>query len=300
MAAAVTACDAAFGAAPQTMSLRFGYSLYGMKTLPLEGALAACAEIGYDSIELATMDGWPADAAKLSTDSRRQLASRIGELKLSLAALMENLPLDVDDARHRENLDRLRAAAELAHELVPEDAPLIETVLGGQPGTWESVRDRFAARLTDWERVAAASEAVVAVKPHRFGAMNAPEHAIWLLERVKSPWARLVYDYSHFQHREFTMAETLRQLLPLAAMIHVKDTVVVDGKPRFVLPGDGGVDYVALLKQAMASGFSGSICVEVSGMVQQQPGYDAVAAAKHAYQNLAPAFAKAGISRRAR
>ncbi|OYV78706.1 MAG: hypothetical protein B7Z73_19470 [Planctomycetia bacterium 21-64-5] len=80
-------------------------------------------------------------------------------------------------------------------------------------------------------------------------------------------------------------------------MIHIKDTVVEHGQPRFVLPGDGGVDYVALLTQAVTGGFSGPICVEVSGMVQKQPGYDPVAAAKHAYQNVAPTFAKAGVSR---
>ena len=222
--------------------LSLGYSLYGMKTLPLERALAACAEIGYDAVELAAMDGWPADPAKLSVDARWQLSRQLGDLKLSLTALMENLSLDVSDDQHRRNLDRLRAAADLAHALVPQPAPLIETVLGGKPGTWEAVRDRFAARLADWEQVAAASDTVLAVKPHRFGAMNAPEHVLWLLNQVRSRWVRLVYDYSHFQHRGFRLPETLRQLAPLAAMIHIKDTVIEQGVARFVLPGDGGVD----------------------------------------------------------
>lgn len=297
-AAAMTACNQALASsASQAAITQFGYSLYGMKTLPLERALAAATEIGYDAIELAAMDGWPADPAKLSTDSRQQLSRQLADLKLSLVALMVNLSLDVDDAQHRQNVDSLRAVADLAHELAADRPPLIETVLGGKAGTWEKLRERFAARLTDWERVAAKSETVIAVKPHRFGAMNAPQHALWLLERVNSRWIRLVYDFSHFQHREFTLAETLRQLAPLAAMIHIKDTVIEHGQPRFVLPGDGGVDYVDLLKQAVGSGFSGPICVEVSGMVQNQPSYDAVAAAKHAYRSVAPAFAKAGVSR---
>jgi sugar phosphate isomerase/epimerase len=296
-AAVAIAWDEALAIAPQAPTLPFGYSLYGMKTLPLERALATCAEIGYDTVELASMDGWPADPATLSNESRRRLSRQLNELNLSLAALMENLPLDVDDVRHRKNLDRLQAAADLAHALAGERAPPIETVIGGQPGTWDAVRERFAARLTDWERMAAKTETVVAIKPHRFGAMSTPEQALWLLERTESRWIRLVYDYSHFQHREFSMVETVQQLTPSSVMIHIKDTVIEDGKPKFVLPGEGGVDYDVLLRQAAACGFSGPICVEVSGMVQNQPGYDAIASAKRAYQNIAPAFAKAGISR---
>jgi sugar phosphate isomerase/epimerase len=140
----------------------------------------------------------------------------------------------------------------------------------------------------------------VAVKPHRFGAMNTPEQSLWLLEQVPGRWIRLVYDYSHFQHRNYALADTLRQLLPSTAMMHIKDTVIEEGKPRFVLPGEGGVDYSALLRQAATDAFTGAVCVEVSGMVQNQPGYDAIAAARRAYQNVAPAFDKAGVSRTAR
>lgn len=278
-------------------AIKFAYSLYGMKQLPLDQALAACAEIGYDAVELAVMEGWPADPKTLSSAARQELSKRMAELKLSLAALMENLPLDVDDARHRQNLERLRLAAELAHDLTPDRPPIIETVLGGKPGDWPAVRDRFAARLADWQRVAAENEIVVAIKPHRFGAMNLPEQAIWLLEQVNSPWIRLVYDYSHFQHRDLPLADTMRKLLPSSAMIHIKDTVIEAGQPRFVLPGDGGVDYVALLREAAAMNYSGTVCVEVSGMLQNQPGYDAVASARRAYQNVAPAFIKAGVAR---
>ncbi|HET6882432.1 MAG TPA: sugar phosphate isomerase/epimerase [Pirellulales bacterium] len=295
--AVILAGNRALTGESEAATIPFAYSLYGMKMLPLERALAACAEMGYDAVELATMEGWHADPAKLSGESRQKLSRLLSDLNLGLASLMENVALDVDDAVHRRNVDRLRSVAEIAHELAPDRPPLIETVLGGKAGTWESVRERFAARLTDWERVAADTQTVLAVKPHRFGAMNTPEQALWLLERVQSPWIRLVYDFSHFQHREFAMTDTLRQLLPSAAMIHIKDAVVEDGKPRFVLPGDGGVDYVELLKQAVAGGFSGPVCVEVSGMVQSQRGYDAIAAAERAYQNVAPAFSKAGVSR---
>src|SRR5581483_7835419 len=114
-AAALLACNRVRADAPQAARLPFAYSLYGMKALPLEQALASCAEIGYDAVELAAMEGWPADPAKLSDESRLRLSRQLKEHNLSLAALMDNLPLDVDDARHRKNLERLQAAADLAH-----------------------------------------------------------------------------------------------------------------------------------------------------------------------------------------
>ncbi|HVX64061.1 MAG TPA: hypothetical protein VHC19_25790, partial [Pirellulales bacterium] len=89
----------------------------------------------------------------------------------------------------------------------------------------------------------------------------------------------------------------LQQMLPLTRFIHVKDTVLDKGKARFVLPGEGGFNYVPLLREAAELGYRGCICVEVSGMVSGQPGYDPVAAAQRSYDNLAPAFDKAGVAR---
>ena len=277
----------------QLASITFGFSLYGMRRLSLDDALEACRRIGYDAVELAVMPDWPADPRRLSKDDRRQLRERLGELKLELPALMENLPLDVDAGGHRSQLDRLKAAAELGHDLCPDRPPFVETIIGGKNGQWEELRDQFAERLSDWAAIAEQTQTVCCIKPHRFGAMNTPQQAVWLVEQVASPWLKLAYDYSHFQHRDMPLADTLRAMMPHVRFVHVKDTVVENGQARFVLPGDGGVDYVELLKQLQAVGYRGCVCVEVSGMVQNQPGYDPIAAARRSYANLAPAFEKA-------
>lgn len=277
--------------------MTLGYSLYGMKSLSLDAALAACAKIGYDAVELAVMPDWPASPASLSSEDRRQLRERLKELGLSLPALMENLNLGVDDAADRGQLDRLKAAAELAHDLVPDQPPLIETVVGGKAGQWPEVGERFAKRLAGWVRVAEQTKTVLAIKPHRFGAMNTPADAVALAKKIDSPYLKLAYDYSHFQFRDLPLSETLQQMLPLTRFIHVKDTVLDKGKARFVLPGEGGFNYVPLLREAAELGYRGCICVEVSGMVSGQPGYDPVAAAQRSYDNLAPAFDKAGVAR---
>jgi len=276
-------------------TISFGFSLYGMKSLSMADALVACAKIGYDAVELAAMPGWPAEPKSLSGDARKDLRKQLGDLRLQLPAIMENCPLDGDDRQHAAQLDRLKAAAQLAHDLSPGSPPLIETIVGGKPDQWETLRGKFAERLADWAKLAGAAKVVICIKAHRMGAMNRPEHVRWLLDAVKSERIRAAYDWSHFEQRDMKMADTLKKLMPVTRFVHVKDTVMEKGQAKFVLPGEGTTDYAALLGGLKEHGYAGCVCVEVSGMVSSRKDYDAIASAKKCYTALSSAFAKAGI-----
>jgi inosose dehydratase len=283
-------------AAPQI--IYFGFSLYGMRSLALKEALQTCARIGYDAVELALMPGYHADPATLDAEARRRLRGQLQEYQLAVPALMENLPLSADDTAHQRQLDRLKAAADLGQALSPDERPVIETILGGVAGSWDKVRALFVRRLTDWARVAMEKQTTVCIKPHRLNAMNLPEQALWSLREVNSPWIKLTYDYSHFEHRDMTLAGTMKQLAPHTRFVHVKDTRVDGGKMQFLLPGAGQVDYVEYLRELKSTGYRGCVCVEVSGMVSNQKNYDAAQAARQCYERLAGAFAKAEVRRK--
>lgn len=289
-------CPATWGQQPRP-AISFGFSLYGMRSLTLEAGLEACARIGYDAVELAAMPDWPADPRRLTREQRQRLRQRLRDLNLSLAALMENLPLDGDAQSHASHLERLRAAAELGHDLAPDAPPLVETILGGKPGQWDKLRRQFADRLSAWARLGEKARTVFVVKPHRLQAMSLPEHAVWLMDQLKSPWVKLGYDYSHFQFRQLSLEDTLRTLLPHTRFVHVKDVRLDKERVQFLLPGDGQIDYPALLKGLQAGHYRGCVCVEVSGMLSGQKGYDPLAAARRSYDNLVPAFRKAGLRR---
>ncbi|MBI5757166.1 MAG: sugar phosphate isomerase/epimerase [Planctomycetales bacterium] len=282
-------------AAADPLPLTLGFSLYGMKTLTTGDSLRAVAEIGYDSVELCLLDGYDAAPAKLTAERRRDVRKQLGDLGLKLTAVMENVPLG-DSAMQPAVRERLRVAAELGHELSPDSPPVVETVMGG--GKWDDVRDLYREHLGGWARVGEATKTVIAVKPHRFGAVNLPEQALWLIEQTKSPWIKLNIDPSHFELRDPPVTDAIKQLLPHAALVAVKDVVMKDGKAAFVLPGEGGqFDYAKFLKQLVASGYRGDVNVEVSGMVSSQPTYEPVAAARKSYAHLAAAFKRAEIRR---
>lgn len=270
--------------------LSFGFSLYGMRSLSLHEAIGACARIGYDAVELPVMPDWPAEPKKLTADSRKQLRRKLADAKLTLPALMENLPLDGDEKSHLTHLERLKQATELAHDLDERNSPLVETILGGKVDAWDQLKTRFRDRLGEWAKWCEKSKSVVAVKPHRLGAMNRPEHALWLLEQVNSKAIRLVYDWSHYEQRDLKMDDTLKALLPLSLFVHVKDTKIVDGKVEFLLPGDGETNYPGLVQGLKKHGYRGCVCVEVSGMIHSKKDYDPLRAAKHCFEKVKPAF----------
>jgi sugar phosphate isomerase/epimerase len=294
----------------QGRRVAFGFSLYGMKTLAPTEALGACAEIGYDAVELALMPGWPTEPGRVGAAGRGELRKRMEGLGLELAGLMENVHAVCDDAAHRANLERLKAAAEFGHAVMPSPLNkgepgsvamagdvILETVLGGRPAQWEDVKEEMAKRLEDWARVAEAAEMTIAIKAHVSGALHTPEGAQWLRRRVGSPRIKLAYDYSHFALRGFPMERTIATMIPDTVFIHVKDSAGDAENVRFLLPGEGDIDYARYLKLLRAAEYRGPVVVEVSGQVQNRPGYDAIAAARRSYANLAPAFAAAGLRR---
>lgn len=295
-AGAIALSTSMASAATAPAKIDFGYSLYGMKSLKVAQALRICADIGYSGVELACLKDWPCAAENLKKADREALQSELNDLALGLPCLMENLVLLGTDEQHRTNLERLKNVCQLSHDLAPDAPPLVETVLGGKPSEWMTVREQMVDKLRDWEKVASAQHTVVAIKAHVSGALHTPQDAKWLVQQIGSRWIRLVFDYSHFQRQQLTLKESLATLLPETVMVHIKDNLTTDGKTEFALPGDAGdIDYVEYLKQLSDGGYRGAFVVEVSAQVSGKPGFDPIVAAKRCYKNIQPAFVKAGL-----
>jgi sugar phosphate isomerase/epimerase len=298
VAGGAIAAHAVHGYEKPAGTIGLGFSLYGMRALTVEAALDELAKIGYDCVELPVMKDWPADSARFDRSARRRLREQLAARGLRLTSLMENLPALGDDQQHRANLDRLQRTAEIAGELEQNGSqPLIETILGGKPGEFETVKERLVERLKSWAKIVENAGIVVAIKAHVSNATQRPEQLIWLLDQVGSSWLVAAYDYSHFQLQGLEMKSTLNELLPRSRFIHVKDGERRDGKTAFLLPGEGTIDYVALLKAVAALGYRGDVVVEVSSQVSNAAGYDPLSAARKCYRHLAEAFSNAGIDR---
>jgi len=298
---AATAIGAPFmvqAAEPSSMTLSIGN--YGMKTLKLEEAIRAIAEIGYDGMEIATMPEWDSTPANLSAQRRTSVRQLLADKGLRLTALMEHLPPSPDDAQHAAGLERLKRVAALAHELVRARPPLIQTVLGG--GKWDEIKTRLRDRLADWVKLADETETVIAIKPHRGGGMSQPLEAVWLFEQLGKPARlRMVYDYSHYAYRDLSIDDTVRDSLPWTSHMAVKDAIQKGTQVVFDLPGaTGSIDFARILRLFYAGGYRGDVCCEVSAQLSNQPGYEPLTAARRSYDAMAKVFDAAEVPRPAR
>src|SRR5438876_12116359 len=75
----------------QSHAFAFGFSLYGMKTVPYPEALAHVAKTGYKSTELCLRPVWNTEAKLLTKADRAGIRKQIGDLGQSLPSVLENL-----------------------------------------------------------------------------------------------------------------------------------------------------------------------------------------------------------------
>ena len=280
---------------PQGCTLSIG--TYAMKGVKLERALQTIAAIGFDGVEIAVMPGYDGAPDTMPAARREQVRKQLDSDGLRLTALMEHIAPADDTAAAKDDLARLEKSMELARQLGGTQPPLIQTVLGG--GTWEARKTLFRDRLGDWLFLAKKQGIVLAIKPHRGGAMSRPSEAIWLIEQLgNSPHLRMVYDYSHYAFRDMPLEETVRTALPFTAHVAAKDAVQRGEKVAFLLPGEENRHFPQLIGLLYAGGYRGDVCCEVSSMVSNRSGYDPVAAAQTCYKNMSAAFREAEVPRR--
>ncbi|MEY2726238.1 MAG: hypothetical protein RLZZ458_2105 [Planctomycetota bacterium] len=298
-AVSLPACTAAAGAVvggsmgSSIAGISLGFSLYGMKSVPLSESLEFCRSLGYEHVEFCLNPGFPTEPAVFTEAARTAARQQLQQLGLGLPCLMVLMNLTADDQSHGKSLELIAAAAKLATDVVPAAPPVLETVLGGSPAKWLEQRGQMADRLRDWAEAAEQAGTTILLKAHAGSAVNSPERLLWLFEQVPSAALQAAYDYSHFELQGIDLAESLKLLLPRIRFIHVKDSEGTAEKFRFLLPGQGRTDYVKYFSLLHELRYAGPVCVEVSGQVSGQPGYNPRTAAADCWKVLNVAQQKA-------
>jgi sugar phosphate isomerase/epimerase len=279
--------------------MRLSHSTWGMPRVPIDVAVAHCAALGFDGLELTVIPGWSTDAAGLDAAARRRIRRLYDDHRLELCGLSGNTPLLVSDpAEHARNLALLRGYLDLAAELQrPGERLTVSTTSGGDPDDWERVKGTLVDRFGELAEYARRAGVMIGMEPHVGAALHRPEQALWLLEQIDSPGVTIHFDISHFNVQGMPMEPVIAQLAPHSAHTHVKDERGVAPDHEFLIPGEGEMNYVRYLTTMQRAGYAGHIVVEISLMVQRRPDYDALEAASQSYRVLAGAFDEAGISR---
>jgi sugar phosphate isomerase/epimerase len=277
---------------PKTNPIPLTFSTYGLPTYPLNEAIDAIGEIGYDGIEICVAAKSLTATEKLSSFQRIEARNRLKDRGLIVGSLMSHLQPLGSKEQHSLDSKRLKQDCILARELSPDDPPVIQTILGGR--SWVDSRQKCVDRIADWVATAKKHEVVIAVKPHRGHAMSRPSEAAWLIAQLDQPKSlRMWYDYSHFIFRDIPMKQSVEKSFPILAGVAVKDAIKKDGKVQFLLPGASGLMDYKLLYQLLRKGnFTGPVCVEVSSHVWKRADYDATVAMQTSHDILSSAMTR--------
>ncbi len=281
------------------MTMLLAFSTWGMQRTPIDVAVAHCASLGFDGLEMTVIPRWPTDAALLDAAARRHIRQLYDDHGIALCGLSGNTPMLVEDAaRERQNIETFKGYLDLAAELQkPGERLSVTTTSAGQVEDWDAVKDKLVATFGELADHAARTGTIVGVEPHINQALARPEQAIWLVEQINSPALRVHFDISHFNVQGDPMETTIAQLVPYSSHTHVKDERGIVPDHQFLIPGEGDMDYVKYLRLMDRAGYHGYIAVEISLMVQSRPDYNALAAATQSYAVVSKAFEEAGIAR---
>ncbi len=86
-----------------------------MPTVPIETAIAHCAALGFDGLELTVIPGWSTDAAGLTPSDRKTIRRAYDDKGIELCGMSGNTPLIVEDRSSAENnINRFKGYLDLA------------------------------------------------------------------------------------------------------------------------------------------------------------------------------------------
>jgi inosose dehydratase len=270
-----------------------------MPALPIDVTVDHVAHLGFEGIELTIVPGYSTELSRLDTAERRRIRALLDQHNLALPSLAVHRDLLVDDPdQWAANRAYLCASIDVAVEMADRNGPpVINNLVGGRSGEFERQRARLIERLGTVVRYATARGVTIAIEPHVFTVLEAPETTKDIIDAINSPFLRVQFDISHFDVLGFSIEESVAALAPLAVHTHVKDQRGRAPHHEFLIPGEGPFDYVRYLRAMRDAGYDGFITGEVSVMVQRRPNYDPLAATTFTYDTLSRAFDAAGIER---
>ena len=280
-----------------------GYNSWSMPTLDIDTTVRHLAKLGYDSMELTICPGWPTEAMALDAAERRRIKKLITDHGLRLSGCTGNTPVLVDADEWRGNRARLEAYLDFVAEMQrPGERMYLATTSGlpqgGDPATaWEGCREVLVERFGQLAAHAAKREVTMHLEPHVSTAVRRAEQVQWLLEQVGSPSLCISLDISHFEVQGLDFHEVVKVLAPVTGAVEVKDERGVYPDFKFLIPGEGEMDYAGFVRALADAGFDGSVSVEIAKMRQAVSGYDPLAAAEVSFGVLAAEFARAGVTR---
>lgn len=217
-----------------------------------EEALSGIAEAGYKGVELSAVPGWT-EHVDLDAPAA-EVRARLDHYGLTPVSLSGHSDLTTKDGLAH-GIKAVRWASDFG-------LTIVNTAIGGHWSEEEN-EDAFLGNIDELADEAKAAGVVVALEIHgdimASGAVTLP-----LIERIGREEIRVNYDTANCEfYGDVTAVEDIPTIAPYLANVHLKDKVGGAREWDFPAPGEGHVDFAAVLQVLADAGYSGPYAVEV-------------------------------------
>jgi sugar phosphate isomerase/epimerase len=221
-------------------------------TYSFEESLAGIAEAGYRGVELSAVPGWTEHVV-------------VDEPKDGVRSLLDHYGLEAVSLSGHSDLttkDGLAHGIKAVNWAAGFGIPIVNTAIGGH---WSEDEDEsaFMGNIDALADAAAAAGVVVALEIHG-DIMASGAKTLPLMERIGREEIRVNYDTANCEfYGGVAAVDDIAAIAPYLAHCHLKDKVGGARVWNFPAPGEGHVDFGAVLKAAADAGFTGPYSVEV-------------------------------------
>jgi sugar phosphate isomerase/epimerase len=245
-------------------------------TYTFEEALSGIAEAGYRGVELSAVPGW---TEHVDLDApKADVRARLDHYGLEAVSLSGHSDLTTKDGLAH-GIKAVQWAADFG-------LPIVNSAIGGH---WSENEDEsaFMGNIEALADAAKAAGVVVALEIHgdimASGATTAP-----LMERIGREEIRVNYDTANCEfYGDVAAVDDIAAIGPYLAHCHLKDKIGGARVWNFPAPGEGHVDFAAVLQAFADVGFTGPYGVEVEFEGEPWPPVAEVTRAMgSAYQHL--------------
>jgi sugar phosphate isomerase/epimerase len=222
--------------------------------------LAAIAELGWDAIELRTVDG--TSIADMDDHAFDDLAGALAEHEVRTVCVDSRIgdwstKITGDFGR---DLDELRALAPRCATLGTQYLRIMSYPNGGLP---EAEWERRALRRIRELATRAEQLGLVLLHENCAGWAGADaKRALDMLAEADSPALRLLFDTGNGVAYGYSGLTMLADLVDQVAHVHIKDGVDGLFGPVWTVPGEGDADVAACLNLLAANDYRGALSIE--------------------------------------
>jgi sugar phosphate isomerase/epimerase len=265
--------------------MKLAYSSNAYMNFSIEETIARIAGLGYAGLEVLAdvPHAWPAGLLDERKRAIRQCLEKHGLAIANVNGFMMNAVADPrqpywhpswiePDPNYRAiRREHTKRALHLAKEL---GAPSIQTEGGGplSPGqTWPSAADTFYEEFMPCVELAEQLEVLLLIEPEPGLMIERFEQYLEFAGRVNSPWIGLNFDIGHAYCVGEPPEEWIARLAPHTRHYHIED-IAATRKHAHLVPGRGAIDFPAVFREIVRSGYDGWITVELYPYIDDPDG----------------------------